>query len=469
MSICTHRLLIAAAAAAVASGIAFAQPERVSIDRASLEAEQRLREQIGALQIQTGLARPAEIVDPLRALAVLHEEADDHALALAALEEARHVARIHYGLTSAEEALLIRQQIRSEKALGNHGRVWDLEQDMVTTARHHLDDVRMLPIFRELAGDRLALIERVHVGERPPTIYAGCYNSGSLPPYDYTRRERPSGPSSNPSCFGGINQWLVAKLRSEILMYYADAIEVILRTGDYASEELRELERAAIRVASESTVGSVRAASEAGGSIAYCSGGTLEHYLELDILDSCLAPIGRGDHFVVANVGGRVGLLRLLSYEIRSGAPATARANALAELADGLILAVPGDRRRFLMNADLVAALYGRAYRELQQSGDLQASLQLFAPELPVTLPVYDPNPFASPATESSRYIDVAFEITKYGTAERIEILATSEDAARDEKRDLVRLIESTSFRPRAIAGQLGASAAVVVRYTLDP
>ena len=30
-------------------------------------------------------------------------------------------------------------------------------------------------------------------------------------------------------------------------MYYADAIETILRTGDYASQELRELEKAALR------------------------------------------------------------------------------------------------------------------------------------------------------------------------------------------------------------------------------
>jgi hypothetical protein len=464
MSLRTDTLLIAA----VVSGVAFAQPERVSIDRASIEAEERLREQIATVQTQAGVARPAELVDPLRALAVVHEEANDHALALATLEEARHVTRIHHGLTSADEALLIRQQIRSEKALGNHGRVWELEQDMVTTARHHLDDIRMLPIFRELADDRLGVIDQVRAGERPPAIYVGCYNNVPLPPYDYTPSGRPSGPTANPSCFGGLNDWLIAKLRGEILLYYADAIEVILRAGDYASEELRQLERAAIRVASEVTVGSVRTSSEASGSIASCSSGTLEHFLALEILDSCLAPVSRGNNFVVANVGGRVSLLRLLSYEVRSGAPPVARASALAELADGLVLAVPGDRRRFLMNAELVLALYERAYGELQQSGDLQTSTQLFAPQWPVTLPIYEPNPFAS-AAASSRYIDVAFDITKYGTAERIEILTTSQDATRNEKRDLLRLIESTNFRPRSVDGKFGDSAPVSVRYGLSP
>jgi len=464
MSMRTNRFLLTGAAAAAVSGGLFAQSQRGGV-----ALEEQLRGQIAELQAEAGGSRPAELVEPLRALAMLYEEGDDHALALGALEEARHITRIHYGLTSAEEALLLRQQIRSEKARGNHGRVWELEQEMVTTARHHLDDTRMLPIFRELADDRLDVIDEVRAGERPPMIYAGCYNGASLPPYDYTRGGRPTGPGTNPSCFGVINDSLIAKLRGEILLYYADAIEIILRTGDYASEELRQLERAAIRIASQATVGSVRTASGAGGSIAYCSGGTLEHYLALEILDSCLAPVGRGEHFVVANVGGRVGLIRLLSYEVRSGAPAVARASALAELADGLVLAVPTARRRFVLNAELVLALYLQAYGELQQSGDLQASTQLFAPEVPATLPAYEPNPFASAAAESPRYIDAAFNITKYGTAERIEIVATSKDPTRAEERDLIRLIETMSFRPRVVDGVVADAAPVVVRYPLGP
>jgi hypothetical protein len=87
MGACAHKLLVAAAAAAVAGGL-FAQPE---------------------------------LVDPLRALAMEQQEAGDHALAIMAFEEARHVTRVHQGLPSADEALLLRQQIRSEQALGLHG------------------------------------------------------------------------------------------------------------------------------------------------------------------------------------------------------------------------------------------------------------------------------------------------------------------------------------------------------------
>ena len=92
-----------------------------------------------------------------------------------------------------------------------------------------------------------------------------------------------------------------------------------------------------------------------------------------------------------------------------------------------------------------------------------------FRPELPVTLPTHQPNPFAS-ATKatSSHYIDVAFAVTREGTGEQIEILATSQGATRGEQRDLIRLIESTSFRPRVVDGELAAAAPVTVRYALN-
>ena len=80
------------------------------------------------------------------------------------------------------------------------------------------------------------------------------------------------------------------------------------------------------------------------------------------------------------------------------------------------------------------------------------------------------PDTFASAATvESSRYIDVSFDVTKHGRGERIEILETSEGATRAEEQDLIRFIEQrTSFRPRFVDGELADSAPVVVRYYLQ-
>ena len=467
----THRLLVAAAAA-VASGGLFAQPEP---EIASIDPEEQLLEQIAELQTEAGVARPAGLVEPLGALAMVHQEAGDHLLAIASLEEARYVTRIHNGFASADEALLLRQQVRSEKALGRHDRVWDLEREMVAIARQNHGDIRMLPIFRDVIDDRLAVVKQVRASERPPLIYAGCYNASPLPPYDYTTRgvERPvnrgnkGGSMTNP-CFGGTNSYLVGRLHREVLMYYADAIETILRTGDYASQELRELERAALRIGYV-TGGVALLARESDASSPGCSGGTLDYYASLEIVDSCLAPIRRGPNYVVASVGGRVGLVRLIAYEIKSAASVAARANAIAELADWHIAVISPDRRRFSTLDELAVTLYERAYREREEAGDAQVSAELFAPELPVTLPTFELNPFDSVDTESPRYIDAAFAVTKRGTAEQIEILDTSRDSSRAEERDLTRLIERWAFRPRIVDGKLADSAPVAVRYHLNP
>ena len=461
MSTQTQKLLVIVAAAAAVSGSLSAQTRPPN-------PEQQLRQRITELQTETGLARPAELIEPLRALALLYEEGRDYALASATLEEARYVARVHHGLTSADEALLLRQQIRSEKAMGLYDRAWDLEQDMLTLARQHHDDIRMLPIFRELADERLGLIERVRDSERPPMIYAGCYVGEPLPPYDYPRRNQvPTGDGggfTTPSCYGGINQDLIAKLSRETLIYYADAIETILSTGDYASQELRELERAALRIGG----GRLRVAllGKPGGQLDRCSAGTLEAYLTMDVLDSCLSPILRGQGFVIANVGNPPALIRLMQYEFRSGAPATTRANAIADLADWYVRLVPAGRRHFNL-PQVTYALYERAYRELAQSGDLEALTAMFAPELPVTLPAYDSNPFEPAATQSPRYIEVSFVVTKYGLGERIKILDTSKGATREEKQDLIGLIESSSFRPRMVNGKIADEAPVTLRYYL--
>jgi hypothetical protein len=417
--------------------------------------EEQLRGQVAALQIETGLARPAEIIDPLRALATLHEEAGDHAFAAATLEEARYVARIHYGLASAEEALLLRQQIRNEKALGLHQRVWDLEQDMTTIARQNHDDLRMVPVFRYLAEDRREALAEYRAGGFPPEIELGCYYVPRPIRYDDTRGDRrPPPPDANSlpdptSCIAGNRDVVIKAIRSESLMYYADAIQVIVKYGDYASQELRDLERQALR-----------ATTFAAFAPSFCRG-TVDDLVALALIGSCLEPVFHEGDTVIPNIGW-ASLVRLLAYEIRSGAGPAARAKAFAELADWHLIA-PG--RRFDEQA---FSLYERAYRVLGDGGDTRTVTEIFSPTIPITLLAYEPNPFVPPSTaDASRYIDVAFKITKQGVGRRVRILETSAEATRNEERHLTRLIENTTFRPRMVNGKLADEAPAELRYYL--
>jgi hypothetical protein len=152
----------------------------------------------------------------------------------------------------------------------------------------------------------------------------------------------------------------------------------------------------------------------------------------------------------------------LIAYEIRSDAPAADLANAFVELADWHLLSTPGDRRQFEKSTNRALEIYERAYREVQPSADTRAwTTQIFSPDLPVTLPTNEPNPFASAVTaEPSHYIDVRFDVTQYGRGERIEVLDTSQGATRAEERDLVHLIETElpSQIRRRRTGLFGAS-----------
>jgi hypothetical protein len=443
MSTPTAKFLVAASAVAVASA-AFAQPQ---LGIGADETEIRLVEQIDELHTQSG-PTAADLIEPLRALALLYQEDGEHARASVALEEARYITRVNHGLSSVDEALLLREQVRSEKARGDLENAWTLEQEMIALARQHLDDIRVLPIFRDLAEDRLELLARVRAGEIPPEVYIRCYY----------------GPQGN--CRAGSAARLDFAIRSQTLRYYASAIKVILASGDYASQELRDLEKEALRVRGQFARGPLarRGLLYSGGLGSWgCVGGTLGHYLASEILGSaCLDPGG-------ANVGNVTGLMRLVSYEVRSGAPAAVRANAVAELADWHLLGAHNDGRSVATVDETARSLYELAYRELQKDADAaESTVRIFAPELPVTLPVFEPNPFASPSpTESLRYVDVAFAITIDGRGERIEIRDPRRSATRAEERDLIRLIEQTSFRPRVVDGTLAASAPVVVRYYL--
>src|SRR5688572_32853265 len=99
---------------------------------------------------------------------------------------------------------------------------------MLTIARRHFDDIRTVPIFRGLAEDRSEILADVRAGKYPAELYIGCYYSGARPRYDDPRNEQLPA-TTDDKCYFGKRDAVALKLREEILMYYADAIEAILK------------------------------------------------------------------------------------------------------------------------------------------------------------------------------------------------------------------------------------------------
>jgi hypothetical protein len=152
-------------------------------------------------------------------------------------------------------------------------------------------------------------------------------------------------------------------------------------------------------------------------------------------------------------------LRRLYAYEVAASSPRFAQANAIVQMADWDLL--------FSSNG-LATEGYALALRMLEEAQADAASIQqLFAPQLPVVLPSFEPSPLARDETSAATgHMDVEFAITKYGRARDVEIRdAVNVTAA--EQADLVSLLKNSRFRPRLTNGEFADTSPVVVRYSL--
>src|SRR5690606_18347309 len=125
---------------------------------------------------------------------------------------------------------------------------------------------------------------------------------------------------------------------------------------------------------------------------------------------------------------GRRSLRFLHAYAVENSAPLVEQTDALVQIADWNLVFAQGDRKP----TESALEEYERAYDELAGEGVAQQSIdEIFAPEVPVVLPAFLPNPLASEETpETSGFIDVEFDITKGGESDEIEILDTTTNAS---------------------------------------
>jgi hypothetical protein len=216
------------------------------------------------------------------------------------------------------------------------------------------------------------------------------------------------------NCYAGSKSVAERNIATAAQRHYLEAINVLRRNDLYTNPELRELETDLLR----ST---------------YLHGGPY----------------------------GKQSLRRLLSYDVANGASWLARMESFIEIIDWDFL---------YGNKGTVLESYTEAHALIKQHDGPQAAIDaLFAPELPVVLPTFFPNPLASPETADSRgFIDAAFEITKYGRGRNVKILDSTTNATDDEQDRLVRLITRSYYRPRVVDGQIADRSTVVVRYYLN-
>jgi hypothetical protein len=155
---------------------------------------------------------------------------------------------------------------------------------------------------------------------------------------------------------------------------------------------------------------------------------------------------------------GREALRRMLVNAERSSAPWLTAADAALQIGDW-DLAFGGHPNALNIYEVIYAALIERgAARSVIE--------ERFGSRVPVRVPTFEPNPFdASQAAADAGYIDVAFEITKYGRGRRARILGATANTTEADREALIGLIARSRFRPRIADGQFVDTEIVTRRY----
>jgi hypothetical protein len=155
---------------------------------------------------------------------------------------------------------------------------------------------------------------------------------------------------------------------------------------------------------------------------------------------------------------GLVSYKRRVDYTGTAASPSEAvdYARALIELADWSLL--------FSRNGTAVKR-YAEAYDLLVgQSVSSESIEQFFPTDTPVFLPSFAPPPLDGAAvTGSTGYVDVDFEIGKYGQPRRIAIVAVEGERAEELSKQLAFAIGNGRFRPSPLMG----GAEYRLRYSL--
>jgi hypothetical protein len=293
---------------------------------------------------------------------------------------------------------------------------------------------------------------------------------------------------------------VIMQLASDAQIHYASAAEVILRNELYSNDELRDLEMGIVRAShmvrqlNRPSIHSRPIGGPATMENGFSSVSNSRLYRDYDYDRAFYNPVLEERTTTLSALASRADLQdapaalqdavegpssdgmtsryqlgrdsysRLIAYdEAAFGASADeaalqSRLEAYLRLADWDLL--------YSQNA---AALdqYARVH-ELLTTTDIAKPLiaGIFAPPIPIVLPTFVPNPLKT--QESDRFIDVAFEVTRFGESRRVEIVAAAPNVSDAAKKELATLVSNSRFRPRVTDGELARASPVVVRYYLN-
>ena len=417
-------LSIAAVFALAMLSVSAQEPEATEVPDALAEAASEqlmLIERIDAVQAESG-PLAAELIEPLSALAVFYEENGDDILSVATRERVMQLYRANFGLYSMEQVPALILLLDDAQLRTDYETAWNLEQQLIEVARRHPDDLRTVDIRKRIGDSRLDLLQRFIDGEFVPQVEYGCFFAAKVNESLQTERV----------CSAGSLRAAAQGILTEAFENYDAAIATLQRNDPDAHDQLRQLSMETVRALY-----------------------TYGKYLGDN--RSVRNPISKRDP-----TGCEVAedwLARLHGIHVEAAAPLEDRAEALILSADYKLLC--------RQHAEAVNA-YESAMQMLISEGASQALIdRFFSPQRPIDLPTFvDGALDYVPEDPDTPYIEVRFELTRFGTTRQVRVVAGE---SKREASYIVSRIKRGLFRPVAQDGEIERSQPFVVRYYLEP
>jgi hypothetical protein len=290
------------------------------------------------------------------------------------------------------------------------------------------------------------------------------------------------------------------QLASDAQIHYASAAEVILRNRLYSSDELRDLEMGIVRAShmvrqlNRPSIHSRPIGGPATMENGFSSVSNSRLYRDYDYDRAFYNPVLEERTTTLSALASRADLQDApaalqdavegpssdgMTSRYQLGRDSYSRLIAYDERAFGSSVDEAALQSRLeaylqLADWDLLYSQNGAALDQYSQVHELLTTTDfakpmiaaVFSPPIPTVLPTFVPNPLKT--QESARFIDVAFEVTKFGESRRIEIVSATPDVSDDATKELAALIRDSRFRPRVVDGELGRASPVLVRYYLN-
>ncbi len=389
---------------------------------------------IAATELDGGPFAP-ELLEQYFALGDIYQQRGDHEEALAAYDKADYISRITLGLYSPEQFAIVEGMIESHLARGEVAEAQDKQQYLLFLNREYYGDssLQVVPALETLGDWNLDAFRAMLNQANPSNLIMQLRGSSGIN-------------ADNPRMLAFSNL-------QQARMNYRQAIANMLGHQQFGDPRLIELEQKMVET-------EFLSASRDGIM------DSPEFYIDQRraYTGSRISRTDRGSsgHFINGrNAYRRIRLYQENLYEVDP----LAVAQTIIDLGDWNLLF---QRQVSALNH------YREARRYMTEHGVPEAAINdLLSPPVPRQLPVFTPLPHSrakfglTPDADIAwdGHIDVHFHISRFGNVSGIEVLERTEGVTDDIERRLRRLLHSSPFRPRFVAGDVGRGDEVTVRY----